>query len=375
MSIKNKKVFIIAGEVSGDVLGAKIIQKSTNIDFVGIGGENMINAGLNSIFPMSDLAVMGIIEVALHAKTLTKRIKETVSAILHEKPDVVLTIDSPGFARAVIKSVRKKLETSNYKPLFYHVVAPQVWAWRPKRAKKYADIFDKLYAFFDFEIPYFTKYDLNTVAIGHPIVDGVVQHIKENKVINKDINTITFAPGSRLSEIKKLLPLFKKVTDELALNYPKLNNIFIPIASKSIEQYIKKHISRWKTKPSLIPANQRYDIYSQTDIAIAASGTVTVELALMQIPTIVVYKMNFITTLLIKSVILVKWVSLINILLNKTVFPELLGPKATSKNILDAFVKMKSLRYRKKIMTDLQKSKALFSANNKDGIQKIIQDI
>ena len=183
LKMQNKKltVFIIAGEVSGDVLGARIMAQMPNVQFIGIGGENMIGAGLKSLFPMSDLAVMGAIEVLAHAKTLTQRIKQTVTAIIDTKPDIVLTIDSPGFAKSVIKQIRKNpagrdLIANGLK--FHHVVAPQVWAWRPGRAKKYARTFDKLYAFFDFEIPYFTKYGLETVAVGHPIADAVLGRYK-----------------------------------------------------------------------------------------------------------------------------------------------------------------------------------------------------
>ena len=175
MQNKKIKVFIIAGEVSGDVLGARIMREMDDAAFVGIGGENMIGAGLKSLFPMSDLSVMGVIEVAAHARTLTRRINQTVDAIIEMRPDIVLTIDSPGFARSVIKKLRKMpagraLIADGLK--FHHVVAPQVWAWRAGRAKKYAQTFDKLYAFFDFEVPYFTKYGLNTVADGHTIAEG-----------------------------------------------------------------------------------------------------------------------------------------------------------------------------------------------------------
>ena len=120
--------------------------------FVGIGGQNMRDAGLKPIFPISDLAVMGLFEVLAHAKTLTRRINETADAIIKFGPDIVLTIDSPGFAKRVVKKVRGRINTK-----FYHVVAPQVWAWGEKRAKKFAKIFDRLYAFFDFEKPYFEK--------------------------------------------------------------------------------------------------------------------------------------------------------------------------------------------------------------------------
>ncbi|MBO5696267.1 MAG: lipid-A-disaccharide synthase, partial [Alphaproteobacteria bacterium] len=135
---KDFTVFIIAGEVSGDVLGAKIMEQMPDARFVGIGGENMVQAGLKPLFPMGDLAVMGIVEVLAHAKTLTKRIKQTVDAIINEKPDIVVSVDAPGFAKSVIKQIRKNPDGQQLIKNglnFHHVVAPQVWAWRSGRAK------------------------------------------------------------------------------------------------------------------------------------------------------------------------------------------------------------------------------------------------
>jgi len=173
-----KKIFIIAGEVSGDVLGAEIVRAAKMIgtmDFVGIGGESMLAAGLKSLFPISDLSVMGFAEVIKKSRVLISRIRQTADAIIREKPDIVLTIDSPSFAVRVIKKVRKNLATL---PKFYHCVAPMVWAWGRNRAKKYAKIFDKLFCFFDFEVPYFAKFGLKTEAVGYPIYNVVAEHQK-----------------------------------------------------------------------------------------------------------------------------------------------------------------------------------------------------
>ena len=211
---KRLKIFIIAGEVSGDVLGAKIMHEMPDADFVGIGGQHMEKMGLKSVFPMTDLAVMGIFEVVARAHVLLNRINQTVSAIIREKPDVVLTIDSPSFAKSVITKVKKKNVLHETK--FYHVVAPQVWAWGASRAKKYARIFDRLYAFFEFEVPYFTKYGLNTVAVGHPIADG----LKDYTISNTHDKIITLVPGSRMGEVKKLLPVFKNTVDMNLLFQP-----------------------------------------------------------------------------------------------------------------------------------------------------------
>ena len=365
---KNLKIFIIAGEVSGDVLGAKIMHEMPNVEFVGIGGTNMTAAGLHPIFPMSDLSVMGIIEVLAHAKTLKARIKQTISEILKEKPDIVLTIDSPGFAKSVVSGVKK--QGISKKTKFYHVVAPQVWAWGRKRAKKYAKIFDKLYAFFDFEIPYFTKYGLKTIAVGHPIADGLDKY-KANENGEK---IITFVPGSRISEVKKLLPIFKKTIDMIYRNGYKDYKFVIPVV-ETTENYIKNHIANWNVKPELIPANQRYDIYANTYIAVVASGTVSVELAIMHIPTIVVYKMNPITSLLAHILLRVKWASLVNILMNKAIYPELLGKHANANEIINCLQQLTLPMVRKQMLSDLKSADKKWLYNGKKPAACIAKDI
>jgi len=338
MRNKKLKVFIIAGEVSGDVLGARIMSEMTNTKFVGIGGENMTAAGLRSLFPMSDLAVMGVVEVFAHARTLTRRISQTARAIIDEKPDVVLTIDAPGFAKNVIKAVRK---SSAGRALiagglrFHHVVAPQVWAWRPGRAKKYAAIFDKLYAFFDFEVPYFTKYGLDTVAVGHPIADKIVGKYPAAPQSNGE-KIITLVPGSRMSEVRRLMPIFKCVAEILSRSGYREYKFVIPTV-ETTREYVRAETQKWGVKTELVPSSDRYDIYSKTFVAIVASGTVSAELAMMHIPAIVVYKMNPVTTWLVRRVIRVRWVSLVNILLGRGVYPEFLGPDAEFDNIIRAF--------------------------------------
>ncbi len=368
MPNKPIKVFIIAGEVSGDVLGAKIMREMPSVDFVGIGGQNMTDMGLKSLFPISDLAVLGIFEVLAHARTLTQRINQTVDAILSEQPDVVLTIDSPGFAKAVVKKAKKRGISKSVR--FYHVVAPQVWAWGEKRAKKYAKIFDKLYAFFDFEVPYFTKYGLKTVAVGHPIAGGLDKY-QANK--NND-KIIALVPGSRMNEVKKLLPVFQKTVDMLYGCGYKDYKFVIPTVETTAE-YIKKHVANWNVKPEIILANQRYDLYANTYIAIVASGTVSAELAIMHIPTIVVYKMNPLTVLLAHILLRIKWVSLVNILMNKTIYPELLGKHANPNAIMDCLQQLTLPSVRKQIISDLKCADSKWRQNNTNPAKIIAKDI
>ncbi len=374
MQNKKNRVFIIAGEVSGDVLGGRIMAEMRGAEFVGIGGENMQAAGLKSLFPMSDLSVMGIVEVLAHARTLTHRINQTVSAILDEKPDVVLTIDSPGFAKSVIKKLRglpdgQKLIANGLR--FHHVVAPQVWAWRSGRAKKYAKIFDKLYAFFDFEIPYFTKHGLETVAVGHPIADSLLGEKCAAPKKTKE-KMITLIPGSRISEVKRLMPLMRDVVDMLVRNGYQDYKFVIPTV-ETTQDYITNEIKNWTVKPALIPSGQRYDIYAKTYIAIAASGTVTAELAMMHVPTIVVYKMNPITMWIGRRLIHVNWVSLVNILLNRGVYPEHLGADAVPDKILDSVQQLTIPSKRTKMINELKSSDVLWRKSD-GGAAKLIAD-
>lgn len=374
MPNKKIKVFIIAGEVSGDVLGARIIEQMRDgAEFIGVGGENMTRAGLTSIFPMSDLAVMGIIEVAAHARTLTRRIRQTVDEIIRTRPDIVLTIDSPGFARSVISRLRKsavgrKLIKNGLR--FHHFVAPQVWAWRPGRAKKYAKTFDKLYAFFDFEVPYFTKYGLETIAVGHPIADNLIGKYKPEEPKQEKI--ITLIPGSRLSEVKKLLPIFHQIIDML-VSCGYINYRFVMPTVETTDAYLREHIAAWETKPELVSASSRYDWYAKTYIAIAASGTVSAELAMIHIPAIIIYKMNAITTWLVRQVIRTRWVSLVNVLLQRTIYPEFLGPNATAENVVNAVGQLAIPAIREKMISDLKNADNLWRRNN-DGVAKMIAD-
>lgn len=360
MQNKKQTVFIIAGEVSGDVLGGRIMSQMPDAEFVGIGGTNMQAAGLQSLFPMSDLAVMGIVEVLAHARTLTRRINQTVDAIIELKPDVVVSIDAPGFIKSVIKKIRKspegkKLIADGLK--FQHVVAPQVWAWRPGRAKKYAKTFDKLYAFFDFEVPYFTKHGLETVAVGHPIADALIGQYKNLKKTTEKI--ITLVPGSRMSEVKRLMPLMRDVAEQLARNGYMGYKFIIPTVETTAD-YVKRETENWSVKPTLVPASERYDVYAKTYIAIAASGTVSAELAMLHVPAIIVYKMNPITTWIGRMIINVKWVSLVNILLNRGVYPEFLGPAATTENVLGAVQQLTIPSKRDRMIADLKSADKLW---------------
>lgn len=369
----NKKtIFIIAGEVSGDVLGANIMRELRGVNFVGIGGQNMCGAGLKSIFPMSDLAVMGITEVLANARTLTRRINETIQKIIDIKPDLILTIDSPGFARSVISGLKKSnagqdLIRNGLK--FYHVVAPQVWAWRPGRAKKYAKTFDKLYAFFEFEVPYFTQHGLETIAVGHPIADNIMGKHSVKKSRGKKI--VALMPGSRKTEVKKLMPVFRKFVEMVGDKYK-----FVIPTVETTDAFVRNAVANWSVQPDIISANNRYNLYEKTFVAVAASGTVSAELAMMGVPAIIVYRMNWLTTMIGKALVHTKWVSLVNVLLQRSVYPELLGASASAKNIFREFNRITTDdKVRNQMIAELKSADKLWRPDDTSVGARIAADI
>src|SRR5690606_12265482 len=206
------KIFLIAGEASGDLLGASLMQdlRKTGYegDFIGVGGTEMALQGLNSLFPMSDLSVMGVSEVVAHLPVILKRLDETFQAIKRENPDILVTIDSPDFCLRVAQKVKKKLP--NIKTL--HMVAPTVWAWRPGRAKKIAKFLDGLMCLFPFEPRYFKPHGLKAEFIGHPLVGKIIPVAKNAFLAKYDLDPkkpiLCLLPGSRRREIESLWPIF-----------------------------------------------------------------------------------------------------------------------------------------------------------------------
>ena len=375
MRNKKIKIFIIAGEVSGDALAARVMKRMAGrAEFVGIGGAAMTGCGLKSIFPMADLSVMGITEVLSHVRTLTRRINQTVDAIIITRPDLVLTVDSPGFARSVIKKLRssragREMIAGGLR--FHHIVAPQVWAWRPGRAKKYARTFDKLYAFFDFEVPYFTKYGLDTIAVGHPIAENIMDLPKATKPNEK---IITLVPGSRISEVKKLMPVFRRFVETINSCGYRGYRFAIPTVETTAD-YVANEVKDWPIIPEQIAAASRYELYQKTYVAVVASGTVSAELAMLHVPAIVTYKMNRITTLIGHLLINVKWVSLVNILLNRAVYPEFLGAAATAENIINEFDTIILPANRNKMIVELHAADDMWVRPEGPASQIIADDI
>ncbi len=318
-------VYIIAGEPSGDFLGGRlmaalIVKKNNQIQFRGVGGQEMSSQGLTSLFPMSDLSVMGIVEVVPKIPKLLGRISEVVRDIHDKKPDVVITIDAPDFCFRVAK----RLKGSGF-PLV-HYVAPTVWAWRKGRKEKIAKFLDHILCLFPFEPPYFENEGLSATFIGHSIVETDAKAANGKKFrltsgIAPNTPVLAILPGSRIGEITRHLPIFKETIMQLQATIPDLE--LISITTDHVSNLVKAELDQWAIKSTIIKSDtKKYNAMAAANVALAASGTVTLELALVKTPSIITYNVNALTAFIGKRVVTAKYASLINILLDQEIMPE-----------------------------------------------------
>jgi lipid-A-disaccharide synthase len=329
--VKEKKIlYLVAGEPSGDFIGGEMISELLKIytspNIYGVGGEFMEKFGLKSLFPIKDLSVMGILPVLLKIKHLYKRINQVVEDILEKKPDVVILIDSPDFNHRVAKKLRKK---SFHSPIVCYV-APTVWAWRQKRAKSMSNDFDHLLSILPFESDFFNKNGLKTTYVGHPVIPSINSN-KENFRLKYNIQEnplLVFLPGSRESEIKRHIKPFKEAYINIKKKIPDII-LAVPISKKN-EHLIQNHFNQ-----ALIISdeNEKLSLFKEADAACASSGTVTLELGLSLTPMVVIYKLDFMTWNIVSRLAKVKFVSLVNLVLNKPSVIELLQKKCNPQNI------------------------------------------
>jgi lipid-A-disaccharide synthase len=338
--LENKKVFIIAGEASGDLIGGKIIdalkKQLPYLDISGIGGKHMELRGIRSILPISKLSLIGFIEIIPHIFILKKLISHAVKNIIEYAPDLVITIDSPGFNFRVVEELRK----SDLKTKFLHIVAPSVWAYNPERAEKVANLYDMLFTLLPFEPPLFKKYGLKTEFIGHPIFEQNfnrnVSYFRTKYNIPLEARIICVTPGSRTGEIKKHMKIFLKALKLLQTKY----NIFVVFPLNKMEDalLVESYING-EVPHICVFDDERIDAYFIADVALAKSGTNTLEISACETPLIIAYMVNFLTYWYIKSKALIRYVSLINILADKEIIPEFIQDKCNPTALANAVAK------------------------------------
>lgn len=331
--------FIMAGEASGDLLGARLMralkQKTKGqIRFAGIGGPRMQAEGMDLLFPQAELAHFGIFELLPHIPHILRRIRETIQAIKTQKPVVVISIDSPGFCFRV----EKKLRGTGI-PLI-HYVAPTVWAWRPERAKKVAQFLDHLLVLLPFEPPYFTREGLGCTYVGHSIVEsgadrGDAQRFRTRHNIADQQAVLTVLPGSRAGELKRLLPVFGETIQRLATRHA---DLVVTIAvAPGMRDRLEQATHNWPVRVILTDNDQdKYDGFAASKAALACSGTVALELALAGLPAVIAYRLNPVTVFFYRRLIKARFANLVNIMHDKMVVPEFLQENCTPEKLAAA---------------------------------------
>ena len=349
------KIFIIAGEDSGDKLGSAIIDgliKTIDVPpkIVGIGGIGMLSRGLEPVFPMSELSVMGVVEIAFQYKNLKKRLNQTISSILDEKPDILLTIDAPEFCFRIAKKIKKL----NKNIPIVHYVAPSVWAWRPNRAKKISNIVDHILALFPFEPRYFHDVGVRCDFVGHPIVSETLadeESVTELKKVYSlsDEPIILCLPGSRKSEIDRLMPTFGETLKKFSNALPSAK--FILPSTPDVYEYSEKYLDCMpKDIIFLTPKKIGLEKYLEfkkasfkiSHLALAASGTVSLELAANNTPMVIGYDMNFLSRQIIGFMLKTDTVNLVNLVTGNRHIPECIGSNFKSEKLFLEMVRVYS---------------------------------
>lgn len=323
-----KKIFVITGETSSDILAAEIV-KNLNLDNLivkGISGLNLKKLGIEGPFENKDITFFGITDVLKNIFYINKKINECVNYIENFKPDIVLSVDSPDFVFQVIKKIKKR---NNIKTKFFHFVAPTIWAWRESRAYKIKKLLDKIYLLFDFEKDYFDKYKINNLVVGHPFFENF--EVADYNY-DTDRNIISFCPGSRKREINIFLPIYLNI-----INFFGNKFIYHFGLVEGTEKIIEEKLENYKNVKIIINTDEykKNEYFKKSLIAVAKSGTISLNLCKCQIPFLTIYKFSWLNYLLIRPFVKVKFANIINIIANKEVIPEFIQKECNSRDIIN----------------------------------------
>ncbi len=329
-----KKIFILTGEESGDKLAAKVIKKlklrKDDIEYLSLGGENLKSIGIKSIINLKDVTYLGFTNVFLNIFKIKKKINETVDKIVDFKPDLLFSVDSPDFTLRVAKRVKKKLPNTKT----VHFVAPQVWVWREGRVKKIKKFIDHMLLLFKFEKKYWDKEGINCEFVGHPLLENDSKSkIDINQLIGRNKAIISIFSGSRDSEVNTLTPILADFIKIMNNKYEDFLYVFH--TTQSQKSLIEKHLNKHNLKNIEIISDEKIKnhILKKSIFAVAKSGTISLEICNQKVPSIIIYKMNFINFLIIKFLVKIKFANIINIAANRMIIPELLQSNCNSKEI------------------------------------------
>ncbi len=334
---------LVCGEPSGDLLGAQLMAglkqaSGGDVEITGVGGPAMGAEGLKSLYPLDTTAVMGLREVVPRIPAILRRVREASDFALRTRPDAVVLIDSPDFTHRIaqrLKRIDPAIRTINY-------VAPQVWASRAYRARKMARYFDLVLALLPFEAPFFERYGLRSIAVGHPVIERAPRMtggagFRARHGIAPDAKLLAVLPGSRSNEIRFLLPVFREAVAKIAARVPGLQTVIATVPH--VAARVREDTQDWPAPLHLIEGDgEKYAAFDAADAALAASGTVTTELALAGTPMVVGYKVGWLTYVLALPLMNVRYMTLVNILLDREAVPEFLQSKCTPENLANSVI-------------------------------------
>ena len=331
---KVKRILIAAGEASGDLhascLAKAMLELEPNLHFYGMGGEKLKEAGGRIIFDISKLSVMGITEVIRHLGHIYHVFRWFKMSLKNDRPDLIILIDYPEFNLRLAKVAKRY-----HVPVCYYI-SPQIWAWRTGRVRKISKLVDKMVVVFPFELPLYEKEGMDVSFVGHPLLDIVkAKKSKEENLkrfgLNEKKTTIGLLPGSRLSEVKKILPPMIGAAGLLSRRFDNLQFI-LPIAPGLKREEIV-NLTEKKSVTITIVDDSIYDVIDSSHLVMVASGTATLETALLTTPMVIIYKMSPLSYLIGKTLVKVPYIGMANIIAGKMVVPELIQEEATAEKI------------------------------------------
>ena len=371
-----KKIFILTGEPSGDKLASSVISKlkllNKDIKYLSVGGNHLNSLGIKSIYELKEITFIAFTDVLLNIFKIKKKINQTVEKILEFQPDILFSVDSPDFTLRVAKKVKK----INPKIKTMHFIAPKVWAWREGRVKKMKKYLDHILLLFKFEKKYFDKENLPNTFVGHPLLDD---EIKDNVKLDNLINTkkiyISLFAGSRESEIKIHAPILFEFINKLNIKETNFSFVF-----HSIDKH-KTILNNLLTKQNIHNVEVisddkiKNEILRKSKFAIVKSGTVALEVSKLSIPSIIIYKMNFINYFLAKLFLKIKFANMLNIINNREIIPELIQKDCNSNEIFKSvyyFLKKPELVEKQLLEVNAAISDLKSSSSSSEEVSKIL---
>jgi lipid-A-disaccharide synthase len=353
---KNKTIMIVAGEASGDMHGAHLVREILKINpalnFYGIGGNKLKEEGVQLLASASDMAVVGLTEVISKLGKILKIMGIMKRSLDERRPDLVILIDYPDFNLPLAKAAQKR----GIKVFYY--ISPQVWAWRKSRIGQIKKTVDKMAVILPFEVDTYGREGFAVNYVGHPLLDMVKLNYSKQELRKKfglagDKITIAIMPGSRPSEVRKLMPELMRAAEILQKEIPAIQFV-LPLADTLQKTEVVEFISGSRVKVKIV-SGQTYDVVSCADLALVASGTATLETALLKVPMVIVYKLSLLSYAIGRLIVDVKNIGLVNIIAGKTIVPELIQKDASGKRIAEeALAILKNGEKRQEIIKELE---------------------